>query len=144
MEPTLKQRHLWTREEYDRMIAGGVFDSGARVELIDGEIFEMSPQGSRHSTAVVLAEALLSKCLPGNVHLRIQMPLALDRELKSQLYARSGIPEYWIVNLVDGQLEVRTGPVGDGYADVRVAGGGDIVHCQFAPAFEIAVLDLLP
>lgn len=60
------------------MIAGRVFDGGARVELIDGEIIEMSPQGSRHSTAVVLAEALLRRLLPDDAHIRVQMPLALD------------------------------------------------------------------
>jgi Uma2 family endonuclease len=36
--------------------------------------------------------------------------LDLDRRAKGRLYARSGIPVYWIVNLVDGQVEVYTDP----------------------------------
>jgi Uma2 family endonuclease len=36
--------------------------------------------------------------------------LALDRGLKAGLYARSGLPEYWIVNIVDKQIEVYTDP----------------------------------
>jgi Uma2 family endonuclease len=36
--------------------------------------------------------------------------LAFDRRHKGSLYARAGIPEYWIVNLVDGVLEVYRGP----------------------------------
>ena len=44
-----------------------------------------------------------------------QSTLLFDRETKGPLYARAGLPEYWIVNLVDGALEV--------YRDPRVAPG---------------------
>ncbi len=40
----------WTREEYDRMVAAGMFAPGERVELIDGEILTLTPQGSAHAT----------------------------------------------------------------------------------------------
>ncbi len=36
--------------------------------------------------------------------------LAYDRTRKAQAYAASGIPEYWIVNLVDRQVEILTDP----------------------------------
>jgi len=36
--------------------------------------------------------------------------LALDRGPKAQIYARAGIPEYWIVNVPDRQIEVYTNP----------------------------------
>jgi Uma2 family endonuclease len=36
--------------------------------------------------------------------------LAFDRRDKGSLYARAGIPEYWIINLVDRVLEVHRGP----------------------------------
>ena len=35
-----------------------------------------------------------------------------DRGLKKQIYAHARIPEYWIVNLIDEQLEVYQRPVG--------------------------------
>ena len=35
-----------------------------------------------------------------------------DRGLKKQIYAHARIPEYWIVNLIDEQLEVYQSPVG--------------------------------
>jgi Uma2 family endonuclease len=38
--------------------------------------------------------------------------LAQDREIKGRLYARAGIPVYWIVNLVDWVVEVYTDPSG--------------------------------
>lgn len=36
--------------------------------------------------------------------------LAFDRRVKGSLYARAGIPDYWIVNLVDRVLEVYRDP----------------------------------
>ncbi len=39
--------------------------------------------------------------------------LAFDRTRKGSLYARAGIPEFWIVNLIDRVLEVYRGPERD-------------------------------
>lgn len=36
--------------------------------------------------------------------------LELDRLFKGAIYARAGIPEYWIVNLLDLVIEVYTNP----------------------------------
>ncbi len=41
------------------MITAGVFHPEARLELIDGEIMNMTPQGSLHATAVQLQQELL-------------------------------------------------------------------------------------
>jgi Uma2 family endonuclease len=70
--------HLWTRQEYDAMVEAGVFEPGARLELLDGEVLEMPPQGSRHATAVSLMTRALSLALPQEFHVRCQLPLALD------------------------------------------------------------------
>ena len=35
-----------------------------------------------------------------------------DRELKGRVYARAGIPVYWLVNLVERRIEVFTDPTG--------------------------------
>lgn len=40
--------------------------------------------------------------------------LTRDRGTKKQIYARAGIPVYWIVNLVDRQVEVHADPSGPG------------------------------
>jgi Uma2 family endonuclease len=60
------------------MIAAGVFDPRARVELIDGEIVNMVPQGSLHATALQLAEEQLRAVFAATHAVRVQMPLALD------------------------------------------------------------------
>jgi len=70
--------HLWTRAEYDRVIATGGFDPEARFELIDGEIIDRPPQRSRQATAIQLAGAALRAALPPSLMVRAQLPLALD------------------------------------------------------------------
>jgi Uma2 family endonuclease len=41
--------------------------------------------------------------------------LATDRSDMAKIYARAGIPVYWIVNLPNRQVEVYTQPTDDGY-----------------------------
>ncbi len=77
--------------------------------------------------------------------------LSYDRGRKASLYARAGIADYWIVNLVRNQLEVRRNPVVDpsqrygfGYADVSILTAADHVTPLAAPHAILAVADLLP
>jgi Uma2 family endonuclease len=77
--------------------------------------------------------------------------LRLDRRLKAGLYARAGLPEHWIVNLVDAALEVhrRPAPAADAaygwsYRSVEVLRPPATVSPLAAPAARISVADLLP
>ena len=55
--------------------------------------------------------------------------LELDRGTKQRIYARARIPVYWIVNLIDRQVEVYTIPTGVGarakYRDCQIFSGDD-------------------
>jgi Uma2 family endonuclease len=51
--------------------------------------------------------------------------LAEDRGEKTLLYAEAGIPEYWIVNLVDDCVEVHRNPQGGHYQSRIVYHPGD-------------------
>ncbi len=53
--------------------------------------------------------------------------LGIDRGRKLRLYAREGVPEYWIINLVDRCVEVRRRPSGEDYAEVHVFHRGDTI-----------------
>lgn len=77
--------------------------------------------------------------------------LAYDRDQKGSLYARAGVAEYWLVNLVDRRLEVHRDPApqresryGCGYRDVRSHAAGDRISPRAAPHATVDVADLLP
>ncbi|MGO8673310.1 MAG: Uma2 family endonuclease [Capsulimonadaceae bacterium] len=70
--------------------------------------------------------------------------LASDRRSKFLAYAKVGIPEYWIINPKDRQVEVYRQPSGAGYAERLVFMSGDAIAPLFAPKVEIAVSDFLP
>lgn len=76
--------------------------------------------------------------------------LDIDRDTKARLYARAGIATYWIVNLVDRQVEVLTSPSGPadepGYAEQRIYDIGDRVPFVLdgQPIADLAVDDLMP
>ncbi len=177
--------HRWTRAAYDRMIEAGVFQPEDRVQLIDGDIIEMSPQGSRHATAIRLVENALRSVFTEGYDVRSQLPLALDafsepepdvavvpggprdyveahperallvvevadtsleldRGRKLAVYARAGIPEYWIVNLSEGTLEVYREPSGETYRAKSKLGPGEAVAPASRPEATVPVADLLP
>ena len=46
-------RRLFTVEEYHRMAEAGIFHPDERIELIEGEIVQMSPIGPRHAGCVI-------------------------------------------------------------------------------------------
>nr|WP_272503655.1 Uma2 family endonuclease [Salinibacter ruber] len=67
--------------------------------------------------------------------------LQFDRTRKRTLYARHDLPEYWIVDLVDRQLEVHRRPAGTSYAEITVHTAGETVSLRDR---SIAAADLLP
>ncbi len=77
--------------------------------------------------------------------------LAFDRNRKSSLYAAAGIGDYWIVNLVDRQLEIYRNPVADEtkpfgyrYADRFILDATESAAPLAVPEARVAVADLLP
>lgn len=77
--------------------------------------------------------------------------LVYDRNIKGSLYASAGILDYWILNLVDRQLEVHRNAVADAaqphgmrYAPARILGPADTVCPLAAANTSILVADLLP
>ena len=60
------QRRRFTADEYHRMAEAGVLRPDDRVELVDGEIVEMTPIGSHHAACVDrLNVVLLQRCAKG-------------------------------------------------------------------------------
>ena len=77
--------------------------------------------------------------------------LRLARTRKAAIYARAGIEDYWILNLVDRMLEVHREPAQldtprrrGGYRAIQTLGPNETVSPLAAPAARIPVADLLP
>lgn len=176
---------VWNRQEYDRLVASGGMHADARVQLIQGEIIEMAPQGAAHATAILMARKLFDDVFAGGFVVRTQLPLALgewsepepdvavvrgtiqdyrdrhpetavlvveiadttlefDRTRKQQIYAAAGIPDYWVVNLIDRVLEVYRDPRGQAYQNIMHLGPAEPVSPLAAPRSTIRVAALLP
>ncbi len=70
--------------------------------------------------------------------------LAFDRTRKAALYARAGIPDYWIVNLLDGVLEVHRRPEGDAYRQRHVLTPSEQIAPLARPGAFLEVARLFP
>lgn len=70
--------------------------------------------------------------------------LEYDRSVKAPLYAEAGVPEYWIINLVDNVLEVYRQPSGQAYQTKEVLKPGSRITPEAWPDLEIDVDDLIP
>ena len=184
------RKHRFTVEEYHRMGETGILSEDDRVELVDGEVVEMSPIGSRHMQTVTRLNRLLSHWTfdsPQNATLfvSVQNPLVLagddepqpdlvllrrsgdrsgafsseeallvvevsdtslrhDRETKLPLCAAAGIPEAWILDLTEDQVEVYSDPTVNGYGTVSLARRGERVTSPTVPNLAFDVAEALP
>jgi len=183
---TAQQRRLFTADEYYRLADVGILRRDDRVELLDGDIVEMTPIGIRHAACVDRLLALVQPRVTGRAILRVQNPIRLsphsepqpdlsilkaradfyasahpapgdvllvievadsslefDRAVKVPLYARSGIPEVWLVDLEGSRIEVFSQPTLDGYVRSHVAVPGEQVSCAALPGLELPVDEIL-
>ncbi|MBY0525924.1 MAG: Uma2 family endonuclease [Gemmataceae bacterium] len=76
--------------------------------------------------------------------------LAAGRGPKGSLYARGGVSDYWIINLVDQRLEVYRNPQSDpaqrygyGYANATTLQATDVIVPLALPLLRIPVTELL-
>ena len=71
-------RHRISVAEYEAMGETGVLASGPRTELLDGEVFEMSPIGLSHWSLVVGLDQTLQRLCGTNALIAVQGPVPLD------------------------------------------------------------------
>lgn len=176
---------LFTAAEYYRMAEVGILAEDDRVELIEGEILEMSPIGVRHAAVIDKVAALVRDRVSG-VIVRVQNPVHLsersepqpdllllraredfystahprpqdvlllievadssvmyDRNLKIPLYARSGVREVWLVDLVTNAVEVHATPATGAYTHVQRFERGATVISAHLPELRIDAADML-
>jgi Uma2 family endonuclease len=101
------------------------------VAVVAGSPRSLASAASHPTTALLVVEVA-------------DTSLAFDRDDKGPLYAAAGVPEYWIVNLVDRQLEVLRDPKAGRYSNVQTLNSGERIRPIAAPTAEVSVADLLP
>ena len=77
-------RHRLTREEYHRLGEAGILGEDDRVELLDGQLVDMSPIGPRHALAVDALTKLLVMAVGERASVRVQNPIELDARTEPQ------------------------------------------------------------
>ena len=175
-----RARRLFTVDEYVRMWDSGIFTDDDRIELIEGEVVEMSPTGDPHGAFVDNLAHLLINAVGSRARVRVQgtvripprsLPqpdlavlrprsyksesattadillvvevadtsLRYDRSVKLRLYARAGIPEYWIVDAKTETLEIYRAPAGDQYAERQQPSRGSSIAPLAFPDASISI-----
>jgi Uma2 family endonuclease len=71
-------RHRLTRRDYYRMGEAGILGEDDRVELLEGQLVDMSPIGPRHAIVTENLNQLLVTAFAGRAWLRCQDPVVLD------------------------------------------------------------------
>lgn len=179
-------RRLFTVDDYYRMAAAGVFAEDERVELIEGEIIEMSPAGSRHAGGIKKINALLNERMentpliisvqdsirlddgtepqpdiavlrwrddfyvdshptPADVLLVIEVAdssLVMDLGMKARSYARAGIPEYWVFDLVKNEIVFHAQPENGVYHEVRRVPPDESVSLRANPSIVVSFTEI--
>ena len=84
MSVSAGHRYRFTVDQYHRMGALGVFQPDCRVELLDGEIFEMTPVDPWHAGVVDWLTERFVLALGGRAVVRVQNPIGLDDRSEPQ------------------------------------------------------------
>jgi Uma2 family endonuclease len=88
-------RHQFNVDDYDRMAATGVLGDDDRVELIEGEILEMSPIGDKHIGCVRRCNYIFSRILGDRVVIDVQSSARINDRSQPQpdLMLLRSVPE---------------------------------------------------
>jgi Uma2 family endonuclease len=81
---SLLTRRRFTVDDYHRMAKAGILHEDDRVELLDGEIIEMAPIGSRHAATVNRMGRLFNVEAAGRYIVSVQNPVRLSQHSEPQ------------------------------------------------------------
>jgi len=123
----------WTIDEYHRMIVGGIL-SDRQVELLKGEIVEMSPEGEPHAYSSHEAAEYLTELLGKRATLRQAKPITLPNDSEPEpdiaIVQRLGrsyrehhpYPEniFWLIEYANSSLEKDLETKSKIYAEVGI------------------------
>lgn len=79
-ETALPGQRRFRVQEYHRLAEAGILNEDERVELLEGVIYEMSPQGPPHATLISELDHWIQRSAGPELRVRVQMPLSLTDE----------------------------------------------------------------
>lgn len=79
-------RRRFTVDEYRKMAETGILAQDDRVELIEGEVVDMSPIGAAHASVVLRLTRLLVRLAGDHASVAVQSPVDLDAYAQPQPY----------------------------------------------------------
>jgi Uma2 family endonuclease len=68
--------------------------------------------------------------------------LAYDRGLKARLYARYGVPEYWVIDVKRRRTIVHRGPKDEGWETIETVGEDGVLAHPAVPGFSLRLRDV--
>ncbi|OLE51763.1 MAG: hypothetical protein AUG51_21100 [Acidobacteria bacterium 13_1_20CM_3_53_8] len=179
-------KRLLTVDEYEHMGEAGIFHPDDRLELLEGEIYELPYITPPHAACVTYLNMLLHHLFFRMFIISAQHPIRLDdfsepqpdvallrwrddfyrhahptpedvllvievadstvesdRSYKIPLYAKAGITESWLVNLLEEQIELFAMPANGVYQTGRTFKRGDAAQSYTIPDLSVSVSDLL-
>lgn len=97
-------RHKISLEEFHRMVEAGVFPEDLRLELVEGELLEMSPIGKRPAATVNRLTARFAPLVPERAILAVQNPRVVgESELYPDLALLKPRPDFYEKRLPEGR-----------------------------------------
>lgn len=119
---------------------------GDRADVLVQSSYAATHDSEPEPDLAIVPAANYSAALPSTAFLVIEVSessLRIDRKVKSGIYADAKVPEYWIVNLKEKVVEIRTEPCDGGYEVERVARGGEEISPIAFPDLRIPVSTLV-
>jgi Uma2 family endonuclease len=124
----------WTREEFHRAAALGLFGPGERLELVAGEIYQKLTQNPPHAIGIGKTARALETVFGAGFNIRQQLPivLATDSEPEPDLLVVRGEPDDYVehptpadvlllVEVSDSTLRFDQGRKAATYAEAGIA-----------------------
>ncbi|MDQ3549163.1 MAG: Uma2 family endonuclease [Chloroflexota bacterium] len=176
-------RHQFTVDDLRQFVAVGVLSEDDRVELIEGELFDMSPINEPHEDTIDMFFDQLVSQIGQQARIRFGSPVRLsdlslvqpdisvvrrqryrashpkpddvlllievsdttrsfDLRTKVPLYARTGVPEVWVVDINAQVIHRFRQPEGSAYLLTDQLRSGDTISIDALPHVTLAVADI--
>jgi Uma2 family endonuclease len=84
---------------------------------------------------------------PTDIHLLVEVAdstLSYDCQVKDKVYAKAGIPEYWVIDIKNRQVHIFSDPQATGYASQLILAESQTVSLFAFPAVIMPIGSILP